>query len=84
MNKEKIIHTLEQYDFKNGANEFPLMVVISLVYICNARCPNCPYNNSDIRKSYKDAMIMPAKIFKRIADECGKNFASISNIKGKS
>ena len=48
-----------------------MMVVLSFVYICNARCPNCPYNNSEIRSDYKDALIMPPQIFTRIADECG-------------
>jgi radical SAM protein with 4Fe4S-binding SPASM domain len=46
--------------------------VLSFVYVCNAKCPNCPYNNSDIRTKYKDALFMPEYIFKRIADECGE------------
>lgn len=64
-------HTLETYGLKEGAEEFPLMVVLSFVYLCNASCPNCPYNNSEIRSTYKNAMVMPREIFKRIADECG-------------
>jgi MoaA/NifB/PqqE/SkfB family radical SAM enzyme len=71
MKKEKIQHTKDRYDIREEAREFPMMVVLSFVYICNARCPNCPYNNSDIRSAYKDAVIMPSQIFKRIADECG-------------
>ena len=66
-----IVHTQDTYDVREGAKEFPMMVVLSFVYICNARCPNCPYNNSEIRSDYKDALIMPPQIFKRIADECG-------------
>lgn len=66
-----IVHTQETYDVREGAKEFPMMLVLSFVYICNARCPNCPYNNSEIRSDYKDALIMPPEIFKRIADECG-------------
>ena len=65
-------HTLENYGIKKGAEQFPLMVVLSFVYVCNAKCPNCPYNNSEIRSTYKDAMVMPREIFKRIADECGE------------
>lgn len=72
MSKENIVHTWDKYDFKEGAEEFPLMVVISFVYVCNAKCPNCPYNNSSIREAYKDALIMPENIFKTIADECGR------------
>jgi radical SAM protein with 4Fe4S-binding SPASM domain len=49
-----------------------MMLVLSFVYVCNARCPNCPYNNSDIRSKYKDVMFMPEPIFKKIADECGE------------
>ena len=66
-----IAHTQEKYDLREDAREFPMMVVLSFVYICNARCPNCPYNNSDIRSHYNDALLMPEHIFKRIADECG-------------
>ena len=64
-------HTDTHYGIREGAHDFPLMVVLSFIYACNASCPNCPYNNSDIRASYKDAMIMPEALFKRIADECG-------------
>lgn len=31
------------------ALRFPRMVVLSFTYVCNANCPNCPYNNSAIR-----------------------------------
>lgn len=67
----EIVHTQGTYGMKEKAEEFPLMVVLSFVYMCNAECPNCPYNNSDIRSTYRDAMIMPGALFKRIADECG-------------
>jgi len=72
MPENKIIHTQEKYDLREAAKEFPMMVVLSFVYVCNARCPNCPYTNSDIRSRYKDAMVMPEHIFKLIADECGQ------------
>jgi radical SAM protein with 4Fe4S-binding SPASM domain len=72
MSENKVIHTQEKYDLREDAKEFPMMLVLSFVYICNARCPNCPYSNSDIRSKYKDALVMPERIFKRIADECGE------------
>jgi radical SAM protein with 4Fe4S-binding SPASM domain len=72
MSGEQIVHTQEKYGLKEGAEEFPMMVVLSFVYVCNAKCPNCPYNNSDIRSRYKDAVFMPEHIFKKIADECGE------------
>jgi radical SAM protein with 4Fe4S-binding SPASM domain len=71
MNQEKI-HTQDNYGVREEASEFPMMVVLSFIYVCNTKCPNCPYNNSDIRETYKDAMIMPDDIFKQIADECGE------------
>ena len=52
--------------------DFPRMVVLSVTYRCNSRCPSCPYVQSKIRQSYKDTPFMPAEIFKKIADECGK------------
>jgi radical SAM protein with 4Fe4S-binding SPASM domain len=72
MVSEKILHTQEQYGLRKEAEDFPMMVVLSFVYVCNANCPNCPYNNSDIRSRYKDAAFMPQHIFKKIADECGE------------
>jgi radical SAM protein with 4Fe4S-binding SPASM domain len=68
---KEIEHIQQSYGIRETAKEFPMMCVLSFVYVCNAKCPNCPYNNSDIRKQYKDAMIMPDDIFKAIADECG-------------
>jgi len=66
-----ILHKQEKYGIREEAQEFPMMCVLSFVYVCNLQCPNCPYNNSDIRTKYKDALFMPERIFKKIADECG-------------
>lgn len=66
-----IEHTLADYGIRKEAKDFPMMVVLSFVYVCNAACPNCPYNNSDIRDTYADALFMPPDLFRRIADECG-------------
>ncbi len=75
--KNAIEHTLPQYGFPPNAEHFPLMVVLSFVYICNAKCPNCPYNNSEVRDDYKDAIFMSEEVFKRIADQCGEHKALI-------
>ncbi len=69
---EKIVHTQKEYTVRPDAKEFPMMCVLSFVYVCNYKCPNCPYNNSDIRDDYKDALFMPEDLFKKIADQCGK------------
>ncbi len=68
----EIKHIPEEYNFKEGAEEFPLMVVASVTYVCNARCPHCPYTNSEIRKDYANTPFMPEDIFKKLADECGR------------
>lgn len=68
----QISHTQDAYQIRPEAQEFPMMCVLSFVYVCNAGCPNCPYNNSEIRSTYKDALFMSETIFKKIADECGQ------------
>jgi MoaA/NifB/PqqE/SkfB family radical SAM enzyme len=70
---KKLVHTQEEYGLRQGAQKFPMMVVLSFVYICNSKCPNCPYTSSDIRSKYKDALYMPETVFKKIADECGEH-----------
>lgn len=81
MGSEAKIHTQEEYGLRPEAREFPMMVVLSYVYVCNAGCPNCPYNNSDIRSTYKDALIMPDVVFRRLADECGP-YGSLLRLSG--
>ena len=73
----KLEHLPKEFKIKEGAEEFPLMVVLSFVYVCNAKCPNCPYNNSNIRAAYKDALLMEPALFKKIADECGNYHACV-------
>ena len=46
------LHTQKTYAVREAAQEFPMMVVLPFIYVCNAQCPNCPYNNSDIRADY--------------------------------
>ncbi len=59
------------YGLRENAKEYPMMLVLSFAYPCNALCPHCPYTNSNIRKEYKDMPYMPDDIFKKIADESG-------------
>jgi MoaA/NifB/PqqE/SkfB family radical SAM enzyme len=55
------------------------MVVISIIYPCNFGCPNCPYTdaNSAIRRFYREqhAELLPAALWNRMADECGRHGA---------
>lgn len=70
-----VVHTQEDYGLRPEASEFPMMLVLSFVYPCNALCPHCPYTNSNIRDTYKDAPYMSEEIFKKIADEAGPHGA---------
>jgi len=72
MSGKSVKHTQESYGIRPEAMEFPMMCVLSFVYFCNAKCPNCPYTNSDIRDDYKDRPMMAEETFKKIADECGQ------------
>ena len=65
-------HIQQKYGIRPEAEIFPMMCVLSFVYICNAKCPNCPYTNSNIRNDYKDRLMMNEDTFKKIADECGQ------------
>jgi len=68
----KVQHTMTSYGLREEAVDFPMMIVLSFSYVCNALCPNCPYTNSSIRSDYKDAKYMNEETFKKIADEAGK------------
>jgi len=74
---ENIVHTKNTYGIRPEAIDFPMMSVLSFVYPCNAKCPNCPYTNSEIRKDYKDRPYMQEDTFKIIADQCGEHGAWI-------
>jgi len=65
-------HTETHYGIRPDAVDFPMMCVLGLVYVCNARCPNCPYTNSTIRQDYRDRPFMWEETFKIIADQCGR------------
>ena len=69
---KKIKHKQKVYGIRPQAKEFPMMCVLSFVYICNAKCPICPYTNSQIRGEYKDRPMMEESTFKIIADQCGE------------
>jgi len=71
-NNIKIKHTNTTYGIREAALEFPMMCVLSFSYVCNAKCPNCPYTNSEIRADYKDRPFMLESTFKIIADQCGE------------
>jgi len=71
--------------FNLGNKDFPSMVHQICSYVCNSKCPNCPFTetNSDARKRYmdKNALFVSPEIFKKTADECGKH-RSIMRVTG--
>lgn len=70
-----VVHTQDSYGFRPGAEAFPLMVVVTFAYHCNAACPHCPYTHSNIREKYQDTPFMPSATFRQIADEVGAHGA---------
>lgn len=72
-------HTPPTYGMRPGAEKFPLMMHIVMAYPCNAKCPSCPFTetNSNIRALHReeDTNFIPMDVFKRTADECGKHGA---------
>ncbi len=64
-----------KYGLRPGAEEFPLMVVISIIYPCNFGCPNCPYTdgNSEIRQFYHEHKgdLFPVELWNKMATEAG-------------
>ena len=69
----------QTYGLRRGAEEFPLMVVISIIYPCNFGCPNCPYTdaNSEIRAVLPPAQRRPVsgRLWNKLAAECGEHGA---------
>ena len=65
----------QNYGLRPGAEEFPLMVVISIIYPCNYGCPMCPYtdSNSELRRYYKehDGDLISSDLWNKMAEECG-------------
>lgn len=61
------------YGLRPGAEEFPLQIIISIIYPCNLGCPFCPYTdgNSEIRKFYHEqgGDLIPPALFRKIAEE---------------
>ncbi|HXG87687.1 MAG TPA: radical SAM protein [Vicinamibacterales bacterium] len=63
------------FGLRRGAEEFPMMLVLSIIYPCNYGCPNCPYtdHNSEIRRFYRESKgdLFPVPLWEKIAREAG-------------
>lgn len=69
---DRIEHKQKTYSIRPEAQNFPMMSVLAFSYVCNAKCPNCPYTNSGIRSDYKDRPFMRDDTFRIIAEQCGE------------
>ena len=60
---------------RRSGEEFPMMIVLSIIYPCNFGCPNCPYTdgNSEIRQFYRErgGDLFPVPLWEKIAREAG-------------
>lgn len=65
----------QTFGLRKGAEEFPLMVVVAVIYPCNFGCPNCPYTdgNSELRSFYREhnGELFPREMWDKLADEAG-------------
>lgn len=64
-----------EFGLRPGAEEFPLMLVLSIIYPCNFGCPSCPYTdgNSEIRTFYREnkGELFPVPLWNKVAEEAG-------------
>jgi MoaA/NifB/PqqE/SkfB family radical SAM enzyme len=64
---------------RQSAVEFPMMLVLSIIYPCNFGCPSCPYTdgNSEIRRFYRERNgdLFPVELWNKIALEAGPHQA---------
>jgi radical SAM protein with 4Fe4S-binding SPASM domain len=76
-------HTPKKYGIKKGAKEFPLLLGLTVTYVCNSRCTHCVFTNfPEIRRErVKINAFMPPDIFKKIAREAAKH-GSVVRISG--
>jgi len=76
-------HLPEKYGMKKGAEKFPLLLGLTVTYVCNSRCTHCIFTNfPEIRRDrIKVNAFMPAEVFKKIAREAGKH-KSVVRISG--
>lgn len=62
-------HLPEKFGFRNGAEQFPSMILVAISSPCNARCPNCPASKSKIIRRTAEPYLR-FKYFQKITDEC--------------
>ncbi|MBN1688194.1 MAG: radical SAM protein [Candidatus Omnitrophica bacterium] len=69
----------ERFELTERTKLFPKMVVLNTCYPCNAKCPHCPYTNSNIRqeKRSKENPYVGWEVFKAIADQVGEHRATL-------
>jgi len=62
-------HLPEKYGLKEGAEEFPLMILPQVANVCNSRCAHCWYNSDQSLRNRDGVPWMDKKLMKKILDE---------------
>ena len=65
---KKTLHTPLKYGFKEGAEKFPLVILVATSSPCNAKCPHCPCTIQPSIRDTEDFFIRP-EYFKKLVDE---------------
>jgi len=74
MTKKEINHYPEKIGFKPGAQNFPLMIVLSVSNVCNCQCTHCPFANNQELRQREEVPFMPKELFLKIFHRAkGKN-----------
>jgi len=63
-------HLPERFGFKEGAEEFPLMIMVTMSNVCNSRCIHCPFSMDSSLRKREDAKWMSSDLFRKIINEC--------------
>ncbi len=69
MNSSHATHLPEEFGFKSGAEEFPLMILPQVSNICNSGCVHCWFNEKPELRKRDAAKYMSRELFRRIVDE---------------
>jgi len=74
--KAKIKHAPDKFGFKEGAEDFPLVILVATSSPCNAKCPHCPCTFlPSIRNTEDDFLRL--EYFKKLIDEASHYDTSI-------
>jgi len=74
--KNKIKHIPDKFGFKEGAEDFPLIILVAMASPCNAKCPHCPCTVLPSIRNTEEDFIRP-EYFKKLVDEVSQYNSAI-------